>query len=148
VKVVLRADVDGVGKKGDVRDVADGFARNYLLPKGIALVATPGVEAQAEAMRRARMLRSAAEKADAQALADLLGAATVQVTAKAGKGGKLFGSVGAADVAAAIAAQTGATIDRRQINLDDPIKTVGSHQVVARLHTDVDATITVDVVAR
>jgi large subunit ribosomal protein L9 len=148
VKIVLRRDVVGVGRKGDVRDVADGYARNYLLPKGLALRATAGVEAQAEAMRRARAQRSVAERAEAQELADRLRTAAVKVTAKAGREGKLFGSVSTSDIAEAIAAQYGAQVDRRQLELHEPIKSVGSHKVLARLHHDVEVDLAVDVVAK
>ena len=148
MKVVLRSDITGVGRKGDVLDVADGYARNYLLPKGKALVATPGVEAQAEAMRKARLQRSAAERAEAVELADRLGGTTVRVTAKAGAGGKLFGSVSSSDIANALAAQTGTQIDRRNITLSEAIKSTGSYTVVAHLHSDVDLNLSVEVVAQ
>jgi large subunit ribosomal protein L9 len=148
VKVVLRNDITGVGRKGDLLDVADGYARNFLLPKGLALVATPGVEAQAEAMRKARLQRSASERADAIELADTLGGTTVRVTAKAGAGGKLFGSVSTSDIANALAAQTGTQIDRRSLSLPESIKAIGSYTVVAHLHTDVEVTLNVDVVAQ
>ena len=148
MKVVLRVDVSGVGRKGDVLDVADGYARNYLLPKRMALTATPGVEAQAEAMRRARALRSAAEKTDAIALAEVLKGTTVRITKKAGREGKLFGSVSASDVAQALSAQTGADVDRRSVELHDPIKSTGSHTVTAKLHPEVETTIAVEVVAQ
>jgi large subunit ribosomal protein L9 len=148
VKVVLRSDITGVGRKGDVLDVADGYARNYLLPKGKALVATPGVEAQAEAMRKARLQRSAAERAEAVELADTLAGTTVRVTAKAGAAGKLFGSVSASDIANALAAQTGAQIDRRNITLPEAIKSTGTYAVVAHLHSDVDLNLSVEVVAQ
>jgi large subunit ribosomal protein L9 len=148
VKVVLRNDITGVGRKGDLLDVADGYARNFLLPKGLALVATPGVEAQAEAMRKARLQRSASERADAIELADALGGTTVRVTAKAGAGGKLFGSVSTSDIANALAAQTGTQIDRRSLSLPESIKSIGSYTVVAHLHTDVEVTLNVDVVAQ
>jgi large subunit ribosomal protein L9 len=139
VKIVLRTDVSGLGKRGDIAEVADGYARNYLLPKGKALVATPGVEAQAEAMRRARAVRSAADRADAITLADRLAASPITIRAKAGREGKLFGSVGTADIAAAIEAQIGARIDRRNIALSEPIKSVGTFDVVASLPGDVAA---------
>jgi large subunit ribosomal protein L9 len=148
VKIVLRNDVSGMGRKGDVLDVADGYARNYLLPKGFALVATPGVEAQAEAMRKARQARNAAERAEAAEIAKVLGNTTVRVTAKAGREGKLFGSVSASDIAAAIAAQTGTEVDRRSIDITDAIKTTGSHSVVARLHSEVEVAVIVEVVAQ
>ena len=147
MKIVLRSDITDVGRKGDVLDVADGYARNYLLPKGLALVATPGVEAQAEAMRKARLARSAAERSDAVALADQLGGTTVRVTAKAGAGGRLFGSVSSSDVANAIAAQSGTRVDRRSIELSEAIKSTGTYSAVVRLHTDIEANITVEVVA-
>jgi large subunit ribosomal protein L9 len=148
VKIVLRNDVSGMGRKGDVLDVADGYARNYLLPKGFALVATPGVEAQAEAMRKARQARNAAERAEAAEIAKVLGNTTVRVTAKAGREGKLFGSVSASDIASAIAAQTGTEVDRRSIDITDAIKTTGSHSVVARLHSEVEVAVIVEVVAQ
>lgn len=148
MKIVLRNDVTGVGRKGDVLEVADGYARNYLLPKGYAMVATPGVEAQAEAMRRARQARYAAEKAEAAELAKTLGGTTIKVTAKAGREGKLFGSVSSSDIAEAIAAQVGAAVDRRDIEISEPIKLVGTHSVVARLHTEVEVAITVEVAAQ
>jgi large subunit ribosomal protein L9 len=148
VKVVLRSDITGVGRKGDLLDVADGYARNYLLPKGMALVASPGVEAQAEAMRKARLQRSAAERADAVQVADQLTGKTVRVTAKAGAGGRLFGSVSTSDVANAIAAQTGAQVDRRSLVLSEAIKSTGTYTAVAHLHSDVEVSLTVDVVAQ
>jgi large subunit ribosomal protein L9 len=148
VKIVLRNDVNGVGRKGDVLDVADGYARNYLLPKGFALIASPGVEAQAEAMRKARQARNAAERAEASEVAKVLGNSTVRITAKAGREGKLFGSVSAAEIAAAIAAQTGTEVDRRSIDITEPIKSTGSHSVVARLHSEVEVAVIVEVVAQ
>jgi large subunit ribosomal protein L9 len=147
MKVVLRTDVDGLGKRGDVAVVADGYARNYLLPKGKALASTPGVEAQAEAMRRARAVRAAADRADAVMLADRLVSASLTIAAKSGKEGKLFGSVGTADIAAAIARQVGATIDRRNLTLTEPIKKLGTYSVTANLVGDVDAAFTVHVVS-
>jgi large subunit ribosomal protein L9 len=147
VKIVLRTDVSGLGKRGDIAVVADGYARNFLLPKGKALVATPGVEAQAESMRRARAVRAAADRADAVQAADALAAAKVTITAKAGKEGKLFGSVGTADIVAAVASQVGANLDRRHITLAEPIKKLGSYTVVAHLAGDVDAPFTVTVTA-
>jgi large subunit ribosomal protein L9 len=147
MKIVLRSDVAGIGRKGDVRDVADGYARNFLLPKGLAFKATPGAEAQAEGMRRSRAMRSAAERADAVAIADVLAGSSIEVSAKAGAGGKLFGSIGASDIANAISAQTPATVDRRQVVLDEPIKALGAHTVKVHLHPEIDATVSVNVVA-
>jgi large subunit ribosomal protein L9 len=147
VKIVLRTDVSGLGKRGDIAEVADGYARNFLLPKGKALVATPGVEAQAEAMRRARAVRAAANRADAVQLADALAAAKITITAKAGKEGKLFGSVSTADIVAAVERQLGAGLDRRHLTLAEPIKKIGAYSVVAHLVGDVDAPFTVHVSA-
>ena len=148
MKIVLRNDVNGVGRKGDVLDVADGYARNFLLPKGFALIATPGVEAQAEAMRKARQARNAPERAEATEVAKVLGNTTVRITAKAGREGKLFGSVSASDIATAIATQTGTEVDRRSIDITEPIKSTGSHSVVARLHSEVEVAVIVEVVAQ
>lgn len=147
MKVLLRDDVDGVGKRGDIVDVAKGFARNYLFPTGRALVASPGIEAQATAMRRTRDLRDAKDKESAEAVASVLGQATITVPARAGTEGRLFGSVTTTELAEAIEAQTGAVVDRRKIHLDEPIKTLGSHVVPVHLHGEVEAELNVEVVA-
>ena len=145
MKVVLRSDVSGVGRKGDVLDVADGYARNFLLPRGLALTATAGAEAQAEGMRRARALKSSAELSDAKVLGELITASPVRIKARVCKEGRLFGSVGTADIAAAIGAQLGATIDRRQIELAEPIKIAGSYAVPVSVHSELTVTATVEV---
>jgi len=147
MKVLLRSDIAGVGKKGDIVEVAKGFARNYLFPTGGALVATGGVEAQAAAMRRSRALRDAQDKESAEAVAAILVSSTVTITARAGTEGRLFGSVTTADIADAVEAQTGAVIDRRKMHLPEPIKTVGTHVVPVHLHAEVDAELTVEVIA-
>jgi large subunit ribosomal protein L9 len=146
MRVLLRSDISGVGKKGDIVEVAKGFARNYLFPTGSALVATGGVEAQAASMRKSRALRDAQDKQEAEAVAAVLSAATVKITARAGTEGRLFGSVTTTDIAAAVEAQTGAIVDRRKINLPEPIKSVGTHAVPVHLHAEVDAELTVEVV--
>ena len=105
MKVVLRSDVDGLGRKGEIMDVADGYFRNFLAPKGLALKATAGVEHQAEAMRRTAALRDAASKADAEEIATKLVPQTITIAAKAGDGGRLFGSVGAQEIIDAVDAQ-------------------------------------------
>jgi len=145
VKVVLRSDVSGIGRKGDVRDVANGYARNFLLPRGLAFKATPGVEAQAEGMRRSRALKQAEELADAKVVAELLGGSPVRIAVRAGKEGKLFGSVGSADIVSAIEQQLGVTIERRQVELAEPIKAVGSYQVPVELHADLTVPVTIEV---
>jgi large subunit ribosomal protein L9 len=147
MKVVLRSDVDQVGKKGDIVDVADGYARNYLVPKALAFPATAGVEAQATAMRRGRDLRDASDRSAAQEIATTLVPRVITLTARAGAEGKLFGSITTTDVAEAVAAQTGVELDRRKLHLDEPIKSVGTHLVPVKLHADVEFPITVEVTA-
>jgi large subunit ribosomal protein L9 len=147
MKVVLRADVEQVGKRGDVVDVSDGYARNYLVPKGLAFKATAGVEAQAESMRRSRDLRDAQDRSAAEEVAKRLVPQIVTIQARAGAEGKLFGSVTTSDVAEAISAQTGIELDRRKLVLDEPIKSLGTHLVAAKLHAEVEFPVTVEVVA-
>jgi len=147
MKLLLRSDVDGVGKKGDIVDVADGFGRNYLVPRGFAIKASAGVEDQAKSMRRSRDLKDATDRGAAEEIAKALVPAVITITAKAGPEGKLFGSVSAGDVAEAVEAQTGVVIDRRSLSLDEHIKTVGTHSVPAKLHHDVQFQITVEVSA-
>lgn len=147
MRVVLRTDVDGVGKKGDVLDVADGFARNFLVPKGRAILATPGVQAQADAMRRSRDVKDARDREGAEAVARRLVPLVIKIPARAGPEGRLFGSVTAADVADAVTAQSGVELDRRRLHIDEPIKALGSHEVPVKLHTDVEFRLNVEVVA-
>jgi large subunit ribosomal protein L9 len=147
MKVVLREDVDHLGHKGDLLDVADGYARNFLVPRGLAMKATKGVVAQADAMRRSRSARDVRDQAAAADIAARLGAATIKVSVRAGEGGKLFGSVTSTDVAEAVHAQTGVEVDRRTIELPEPIKELGIADVAVRLHPEVDATLHLEVVA-
>jgi large subunit ribosomal protein L9 len=146
MKVVLRADVDGVGRRGDIVNVAGGFARNYLLPQGRAIVATDGVTDQAAAMRKARDLKEARDRESAEAQAAALTGKTLTLPARAGSGGRLFGSVTSVDIAAAVAEQTGVEIDRRHIELEEPIKVVGMHEVPVSLFGGVTALLAVEVV--
>ena len=146
MQVILRSDMAGLGKRGDIIDVADGHARNYLLPRGLALKASPGAVDQAARMRRARDLRDAADRDAAQTIAQTLVPKIITISVKAGQGGRLFGSVTTHDVADAVEAQTGIRLDRRTLHVDDAIKVVGQHSVTARLHHDVQFPITVDVV--
>ena len=147
MKIVLRSDVSQVGKKGDIVDVADGYARNYLVPKGLAFPATPGVANQAASMRRSRDLRDANDRSAAEEVARTLVPRVVTITARASGEGKLFGSVTTSDIADAVTAQTGVAIDRRKLHLDEPIRAVGQHLVPAKLHADVEFPITIEVVA-
>jgi len=145
MKVILRSDMTKVGKRGDIVEVAEGYARNYLLPKGLALVATDGAVSQAASMRRARDLRDAKDREAAETIAKVLVSRTIAITAKSGTEGRLFGSVTASDVAEAVHAQTGIDIDRRKLHIGDPIKTLGTHSVTVRLHSDVEFPVTVEV---
>ncbi|MET0728348.1 MAG: 50S ribosomal protein L9 [Acidimicrobiales bacterium] len=147
MKIVLRSDVEQIGKKGDIVDVADGYARNYLVPKGLAFRATGGVEAQATAMRRGRDLRDASDRAAAEEVAKALVPRIIGISARAGAEGKLFGSVTTTEIAAAVAAQTGIEIDRRKLHLDEPIRSLGQHLVPAKLHAEVEFPITVEILA-
>jgi large subunit ribosomal protein L9 len=147
MQVILRTDVPDLGKRGDVLDVSDGYARNYLVPKGLAIKATTGAAAQAASMRRARDVRDAQDRAAAEALATTLVPRVITVTARAGAEGRLFGSVTATDIATAIEAQTNVQIDRRKLVLGEPIKSLGTHVVPAKLHAEVEFPVTVDVVA-
>jgi large subunit ribosomal protein L9 len=146
VKVVLRDDVENIGRKGDLIEVTDGFARNFLVPRGLAMKATRGVVQQAEAMRRNREARDARDREAAQALADQLTGKRIELRARAGEGGRLFGSVTSADVADAVRAQTGVELDRRKTQLSEPLKELGAVEVPVKLHADVEVTLTVDVV--
>ena len=145
MKVILRSDVDGVGKKGDIVDVADGHARNFLLPRGLAMKSSKGAESQAAAMRRSRDLRDAADREAAETIATRLVPQTFTISARAGSEGKLFGSVTAADIAAAVAAQSGIELDRRKLVLDEPIREIGSHRVTVKLHADVEFPVTLEI---
>lgn len=147
MRVLLRSDVDGLGHKGDVVEVADGYGRNFLVPRGLAMVATAGAERQAEAMRRSRQQRDTADKAAAEEIARILVPAVVTVAARAGAEGKLFGSVTTADVADAVLEQFDIEIDRRNLHADEAIRELGTHSVQARLHTNVQFPVTIEVVA-
>jgi len=139
LRVMLTKDVERVGKAGDIKDVADGYGRNYLLPRKLAVPARMGVEAEAKRLREATAKREAKERTEAQALADEIGNKTVVVRLKVGAEDKAFGSVTNQDVAAALKAQHRVEIDRHKIDIREPIKTLGEHQVPLRLHRDVTA---------
>lgn len=147
MKVILSDDVDKLGKKGDVVVVADGYARNFLVPKGLALMATKGSLKQAELMQKARAEREERAKEEAAKKVAHLGAAPVYISARAGEGGRLFGSVTSSDVARAILDQLEEDIDRRNVLLEDPIRSLGTHQVEVKLHEQVTALVTVEVIA-
>jgi large subunit ribosomal protein L9 len=147
VKIVLREDVESLGRKGDLLEVADGYARNYLVPRGLAMQANRGVVKQAEAMRRNREARDVRDRDAAQQVAGQLTGVRVEVRARAGEGGKLFGSVTATDVASAVLAATGVELDRRKIDLAEPLKELGPVELSVRLHAEVSTVLQVEVVA-
>ena len=144
--LILRNDVAGVGHRGDLVTVADGYARNYLLPKGWAFKATAGVHAQADAMRRKRELADAAARSAAEEVAKTLVGRTIAISARTSSGDRLFGAVSPAEIAAAITEQAGIEIDPHALHSDEPIKTVGTHDVQAKLHADVEFPVTVEIV--
>ncbi len=145
VEVILREDVDKVGHRGDLVKVKTGFARNFLLPRKLAVAATDGNRKMVEQQKTAAIRKEAVEKGDAQKLAQMLTGVAVTVARKAGEGDHLFGSVTAIDVADALAAK-GYQIDRRKIQLDDPLKSIGEFDVPVKLHKDVVAQVKVHVV--
>jgi large subunit ribosomal protein L9 len=145
IELILREDVQALGKAGELVRVKPGYARNFLLPRGLAYEATEGNKKRIAGETRARAARQATEKADAEAAAAKLGALTLTLSGKAGEEGKLFGSITAQDVAGALA-RAGHTVDRRRIELEHPIRTVGAHTVAVRLHPEVHAEVRLTVI--
>jgi large subunit ribosomal protein L9 len=147
VKVILAKDIDNLGYKGDVITVADGYARNFLVPKGMALLATRGALKQAEQMRRAREEADRKQMEAAAARVAVLGASPVYISARAGEAGRLFGSVTKADIARAVEDQLEEKIDRHDVRLEDPIRQLGKYEVQVHLHEEVNALVSVEVIA-
>src|SRR5271170_8162121 len=147
MKLILTQEVGGLGAAGDVVDVAAGYGRNYLLPRGFAMTWTRGAEKQVDLIKRARAAREIRTLGDAQAVAARLERLTVRMRRRAGTNGRLFGSVGPADIAAAVREAGGPDLDRRRIEVRDPIKTLGSHQVRVRLHPEVSAPVDIEITA-
>ena len=147
MKIILAKDVETLGHKGDVVTVSDGYARNYLVPKGMALVASRGALKQAEQMRRAReeALRKAKDEAVAQVA--LLGSSPVYISARAGEDGKLFGSVTKNDIARAVQDQLDQDVDARQVRLDESLRRLGTFSIEVHLHEEVNALVSVEVIA-
>jgi large subunit ribosomal protein L9 len=145
IEVILREDVKALGKAGELVKVKPGYARNFLLPKGLAFEATEGNKKRIAAESKARTSRLAAERGEAESLAAKLGALVVELRGKAGEEGKLFGSITSADIAAALA-RMGVEIDKRKVELEHHIKTLGEHIVAVRLHPEVHAEVKVNVV--
>lgn len=146
MKLILTQEVTGLGAPGDVVEVAGGYGRNYLVPRGLAMRWTRGAEKQIELIKRARSAREIRGLGDARAAATALGSLSVRLETRAGSGGRLFGSVSPADIAAAVRAAGGPELDKRRIEVTSPIKTVGAHQVRVRLHPEVTATLDFEVV--
>jgi large subunit ribosomal protein L9 len=143
MKLILTQEVTGLGAPGDVVEVAGGYGRNYLVPRGLAMRWTRGAEKQIDLIKRARAAREIRGVDDAKAAAERLASLQVRLQTRAGGGGRLFGSVSPADIAAAVRAAGGPELDRRRIEIKNPIKTVGAHQVSVRLHPEVTATMDV-----
>ncbi|HET8589631.1 MAG TPA: 50S ribosomal protein L9 [Nakamurella sp.] len=145
MKLILTNEVTGLGAPGDVVEVAGGYGRNYLVPRGLAMPWTRGAEKQIDLIKRARAARDIRGLDDAKDAARALSALTVQLTVRAGAQGRLFGSVSASDIATAVRKAGGPELDRRRIEISTPIRTIGTHQVTVRLHPEVTATLDVEV---
>jgi large subunit ribosomal protein L9 len=147
MKLILTQQVSGLGGPGDVVVVKDGYGRNFLVPRGLAIRWTKGGETQVSALRRGRAVREVRDLGEAREIAAQLAALTVTLSSRAGDGGRLFGSVTTADVVAAVSAAGGPALDRRRLELPSAhIKTIGTHAVAVRLHPEVNATVNVEVV--
>jgi large subunit ribosomal protein L9 len=146
MKLILTQEVSGLGSPGDVVEVAGGYGRNYLVPRGLAMRWTRGAEKEIEQIKRGRAVREMRSVDDAKVAAERLAGLRVRLQTRAGGGGRLFGSVSTSDIAAAVKNAGGPELDRRKIEIGNPIKTIGAHQVAVRLHPDVSATIEVEVV--
>jgi large subunit ribosomal protein L9 len=147
MKLILTQEVSGLGAPGDVVEVRDGYGRNFLVPRGLAIRWTKGGEKQVATIRRARDARQIRDLGHAQEVKGQLEQLDVRLTARAGDGGRLFGSVTAADIAEAIRAAGGPTVDRRRVELPGPLKSVGTHTVTVRIHPEVVARVDVAIVA-
>jgi large subunit ribosomal protein L9 len=148
MKVILQREVDKLGAPGDVVIVADGFARNYLIPRGLAAPAAKGAVRHADRLKRTHEERVRRDVEEARAIAERLSASPLQMPARAGEEGRLFGSITVSDVADAVEEFLGAPIDRKRLHLAEPIRSVGTHEVVLHLHTEVTATVTIEVVPK
>jgi large subunit ribosomal protein L9 len=146
MKLLLTQDVDGLGARGEVVDVSDGYGRNYLLPKGKAIKATAGAVRTLESARARREEKDRKERLEAEQLAAGLVKTRVVIAAHAGDEGRLFGSVGAADVVAGIKKFTGVDIDRKHVDIPTPIRAIGLHEVRISLHPEVEFPVTIDVI--
>ena len=148
MKVLLRSDIKGIGRRGDIVNVSSGHSRNFLLPNDLAIVANAGTIAQAEVMRKAREQQIAADRESARLVASSLSTTVIKIAAKAGNEGRLFGSINAAEIAKAVLDQTGVTIDRKNIQVETPLRQLGEHSVSAEIFSDVVATLKLEIVAK
>lgn len=145
-KLILISDVEDLGKRGDVVDVADGYARNYLLPRRFAVEANPGAIRQAEAIRQARMEAERKAKDEAESIATHLVGSRVVLAAQAGDEGQLYGSVSVTDVVEGIKRFTGIELERGHVDIGEPIKAIGLHEIHIKLHPEVEFPLTLDVI--
>ncbi len=148
MKVILNADIDSLGRKGEIVEVASGYARNFLLPRKLALAATKGATRQAEAMTKAREERDRVEREKYEGLITQIGSKPLTLEARVGAEGQLFGSITAQDLADELSKVLGEEIDRRKIEIPNPIRTTGTHEFTVHLHRDVVAVATVEVTAQ
>lgn len=146
MKLILTHEVNGLGAPGDVVEVKNGYGRNYLLPRGFAIRWTRGGQKQIDLIQRARKTRDIRTLDEAQQVAGRVGALNVRLNQRAGQGGRLFGSVTPADIVEAVKATGGPELDKRRIEIKNPIKSVGAYKVQVRLHPEVAATIKLDIV--
>jgi len=147
MKLILTQEVTGLGAAGDVVEVKDGYGRNYLVPRGLGIRWSRGGEKTIESIKAARSSRAVRDHSHAADLKAKLEASPVNVPVRAGEGGRLFGAVTVSDIATAIAATTGEQVDKRTIVVDHPIKSLGAHEVSVKLHDDVSATVSLNIVA-
>jgi large subunit ribosomal protein L9 len=147
MKLILTQDVTGLGAPGDIVEVKDGYGRNYLVPRGLAIAWTRGGEKQVATIKRARDVREVRDLGHAKEIQQQLTKLDVRLPARAGEGGRLFGSVTAADIVNAVRAAGGPQLDRRRVELPGHIKVAGKHNVTVKIHPEVSATVAVDVVA-
>jgi len=145
VQVLLRRDVKGIGRRGDIVTVSSGHARNYLIPNGLAVEATDGAVEQAATVKKSRAVREAADRESARAIANAFSESPLVITAKAGATGKLFGSVTAADIVEAVERQFHVVVERKHVSIEHPIREVGTHQVSVALFADVRGSLNVEV---
>ncbi len=147
MKVLLKHDVSKLGKAGQTKNVADGYARNYLIPQGMAVLATPGAMKQADVLARAEQMRQAKLASDASTVAEAIKQVTLTFAARVGEGGKLYGSITTQQVADELKRTTGIEIDKRKLELREPIRALGTHKVAVHLATELEPELTVNVVS-